>query len=216
MRITSEEMELRRNRIIRVAYNLINKYGMEGVSLEKIAKVAGVSSKTIFRYFNNKIQLIEETQRIVWKEIVDSIMASNQPAFSEAVNGVEEVRILLKGFENLYKEHSDYILFAYEFKSYYLRIRNKLPNDHYENMLSDIRPLFIGALERGKKDGSIQLSQPVSDVFMLNWGIMRQYVEQMVIHSKLYEGDNPWIDLFPNIMNKIIENIANDSLITQA
>lgn len=208
MRITSEEMELRRNRIIRVAYNLINKYGMEGVSLEKIAKVAGVSPKTIFRYFNNKIQLIEETQRIVWKEIVDSIMASNQPAFSEAVNGVEEVRILLKGFENLYKEHSDYILFAYEFKSYYLRIRNKLPNDHYENMLSDIRPLFIGALERGKKDGSIQLSQPVSDVFMLNWGIMRQYVEQMVIHSKLYEGDNPWIDLFPNIMNKIIENIA--------
>lgn len=208
MRITSEEMELRRNRIIRVAYNLINKYGMEGVSLEKIAKVAGVSPKTIFRYFNSKIQLIEETQRIVWKEIVDSIMASNQPAFSEAVNGVEEVRILLKGFENLYKEHSDYILFAYEFKSYYLRIRNKLPNDHYENMLSDIRPLFIGALERGRKDGSIQLSQPVSDVFLLNWGIMRQYVEQMVIHSKLYEGDNPWIDLFPNIMNKIIENIA--------
>lgn len=208
MRITSEEMELRRDRIIRVAYNLINKYGMEGVSLEKIAKAAGVSPKTIFRYFNSKIQLIEETQRIVWKEIVDSITARNQPALSEAVNGVEEVRILLKGFENLYKEHSDYILFAYEFKSYYLRIRNKLPNDHYENMLSDIRPLFIGALERGRKDGSIQLSQPVSDVFLLNWGIMRQYVEQMVIHSKLYEGDNPWIDLFPNIMNKIIENIA--------
>lgn len=210
MRITSEEMELRRDRMIRVAYNLFNECGIEGVSLEKIAKTAGVSSKTFYRYFGNKTQLIEQTQRIVWKEIVNCISSGIQLPLSKAANGLEEVRIILKGFEILYRDHWDYILFAYEFKSYFIRKRIRLPGDHYENMLSDVRAIFFHALERGLQDGSISINRPVSEVFLLKWGILRQYVEQMVIHSQLYEGENPWELMFPGLVDKIMESLKFD------
>lgn len=207
MRITEEEMEIRRDRMIHVAYRLFNEHGIDGVSLEKIAMAAGVSPKSIFRYFKNKTQLVEQTQVILWKEIVDCITSGNKNARLKASNGFEELEILLWGFETLYKNHSDYIMFFYDYQSYLIRKRLKLSEVHLERILTDIRPIFLHALKRGQEDGSILTEESPTEQFLLMWGVMRYYVECLVIHFQLYDGENPWVVRFPKLMENVLKMV---------
>lgn len=204
MRLTKKDMEIRRDRMIQVAYKLFSEYGIEGTSLERVAKEAGASPKSIFRYFENKAQLVEQTQIILWEEIVNCVTTDNQPALSKATNGLEEMEVLLLGFENLYKNHKDYLLFSNDYQSYLMRKHKKLSQEHLERMLSDVRPIFLHALERGQQDGSISNHRPASEQFLLIWGIMRTYVDQLVIHSQLYEGENIWTVMFPELIVEML------------
>lgn len=205
MRITEEEMEIRRVRMIHVAYQLFNQHGIDGVSLEKIAIEAEVSPKSIFRYFKNKAQLVEETQVILWKEIVNCITSENQNTRLKAENGLEELEIILWGFETLYKNHSDYILFFYDYQSYLFRKHIQLSEVHLERILTDIRPVFLHALERGQKDFSIVTEESPTEQFLLIWAVVRSYLEYLVIYSQIYVGENPWIVMFPKLMEKVLK-----------
>lgn len=207
MRITEKEMEVRRDRIIHAAYQLFNEHGIDGVSLEKIATEAEVSAKTIFRYFKSKAHLVEQTHVILWKEIVDCITTDNQDARLKAANGLEELEIILWGFETLYKNHSDYIMFSYDYQSYLIRKHNKLSEAHRDRILTGVQPIFLHALERGQADGSIVTEDSPTEQFLLMWAIVRYYVERLVIHCKLYEGENPWIMVFPKLMQKVLKMV---------
>lgn len=207
MRITEVEMEIRRDRMIHVAYQLFNEHGIDAVSLEKIAVKAGVSLKSVSRYFNNKAQLVEQTQAILWKEIVDCVTSGNQNARLKAETGLEELEILLWGFETLYKNHSDYILFYYDYQSYLIRKRIKLPESHIDRILTGVRPVFLHALERGQTDGSIATEESPIEQFLLIWGVVRCYVDRLVVHSQLYAGENPWVGMFPKLMKKVLKMV---------
>lgn len=207
MRITEKEMEIRRDHMIHVAYKLFNEHGIDGVSLEKIAAAAGVSLKSIYRYFNNKAQLVEQTKVILWKEIVNCITTGNQKACVESENGLEELKVILFGFEILYKNHSDYILFYYDYHSYMIRKHIKLSEVQFEQILADVRPVFLHALIRGQTDGSISNKDAPAEQFLLMWGVMRYYVECLVMHSRLYEGENPWIAMFPKLVGNVLKLI---------
>lgn len=207
MRITEAEQEIRRRRMLHAAYELFCAEGIDSVSLAKIAKAADVSLNSIFRYFATKTELLEQTQIILWTEIVDCITEGNRQKRSESPNGLEEVRVLLYGFENLFKNHSQYIFFAYEYKAYLMRKHLKLPQSSYDIALKPLRDIFLPAIVRGQADGSIVTQQSAGDLFFIVWGVMRHWVEQMLVHDKVYDGQSPWEGLFPIVVEKIVDNL---------
>ena len=50
---------MKEEQIIEVARELFHKFGFKKVSMDEIAKEAGVTKKTIYRYFNSKEALLE-------------------------------------------------------------------------------------------------------------------------------------------------------------
>ncbi len=73
--------------IIQKAKDLFFNYGLKSVSMDDLAKVAGISKKTIYQEFSDKNQLVNY--------IVDDLLAQHHKAFNESrtlsKDAVEEV-----------------------------------------------------------------------------------------------------------------------------
>lgn len=59
----------KRTSIYRAAMEVVNLSGVEKASMSKIAKAAGVSSSTIYVYFDNKADMINKLYLLVKKEL---------------------------------------------------------------------------------------------------------------------------------------------------
>lgn len=71
----SPECRDKRKLILNATEKLVAKEGIHGLSMQKLAKEAGVAAGTIYRYFNDKDHLIEETRLHVSKRTADIIQA---------------------------------------------------------------------------------------------------------------------------------------------
>ena len=75
---------MKEEQIIEVARELFHKFGFKKVSMDEIAKEAGVTKKTIYRYFNSKEALLEyfiqeEIQNM--KTIIEEVESKNMDFF---------------------------------------------------------------------------------------------------------------------------------------
>ncbi len=82
---------MKEKQIIESARVLFNKYGYKRVSMDEIAKSAGVTKKTVYAYFSSKEQLLnffinEEIQNM--KKIVDNIEAEDISFFDKVHKGI--------------------------------------------------------------------------------------------------------------------------------
>lgn len=204
MRITAQELETRRQRIVDTAYELFCEHGIDEVSMLQIARQASVSLNSVFRYFHSKAILLQETQKILWEKIVSNILSNSKEQLRLARTGLEEVAILLANFKKLYEEHSNYLVFACDYKLFLLRHHIKLTEFFYQEMFRPITDTFCLALEKGRADGSICTEETVESQFYTVWGVMRGFVEEIVIYDRMYEGRNPWKDQFDRILRSMI------------
>lgn len=79
---------MKKEQIIEAARNLFHKYGFKKVSMDEIAKEAGVTKKTIYMYFASKEELLkyfilEQIEKM--KNIIEEIESQNYD-FYETVN----------------------------------------------------------------------------------------------------------------------------------
>lgn len=71
----SSEGTDKRELILNATESLVAIEGIHGLSMQKVAKQAGVAAGTIYRYFNDKEHLIEETRFHVTQRTADIIQA---------------------------------------------------------------------------------------------------------------------------------------------
>lgn len=67
-------MDNKREQILRAAENIIANDGLHNLSMQKLAKDAGVAAGTIYRYFVDKDALIDELRRDVLTQIANFIL----------------------------------------------------------------------------------------------------------------------------------------------
>ena len=82
---------MKETQIIESTRILFNKYGYKRVSMDEIAKTAGVTKKTVYSYFNNKEELLkyfinEELKNM--KKIVEEIEKEDIPFFEKIHKGI--------------------------------------------------------------------------------------------------------------------------------
>ena len=79
---------MKKEQIIEVARQLFHKYGFKKVSMDEIAKEAGVTKKTIYSYFKSKEELLEyfiQEEIVNMKKIVEKVEKKNLDFF-ETIN----------------------------------------------------------------------------------------------------------------------------------
>ena len=76
--------ELRRVELRQAAYEVASKYGFHAVTIEQIARHAGVSKGIVHHYFRNKQQLVEHAVRhahlVYRQEVVDRLKLAKTPS----------------------------------------------------------------------------------------------------------------------------------------
>src|SRR4051812_1265658 len=94
-------------RIQKAAHDLVMQYSIRSVSMDDIAANLGMSKKTIYQYFKDKDELIEE--------VVDNVINTNQCICNDdrdkADNAIHEIFLVMKMMVEMFKSMNPSVLF---------------------------------------------------------------------------------------------------------
>nr|WP_294905972.1 TetR/AcrR family transcriptional regulator [uncultured Lacibacter sp.] len=144
-------------RIKQKAQELFFKYGIKSISLDDLAKRAGISKKTLYQHFNDKQAIVHE--------LLDELLCDYEQAFkhcaAKAANAVEEISIQA---EEVFPSLPDVSrLFFYDLRKYDAAGWNKVSS--YLNQF--LLPCFIANIQRGieeelyREDLSVDLTAEI-------------------------------------------------------
>jgi len=112
------------NKILTSAVELFRQYGMKAITMDDIARRAGISKKTLYQQFANKNEVV--TESVQWYkehmcEVCDAQMADSE-------NAIEAMVKLLAFMDNMNKEMNPMLLFELQryFPDAYKAFREQL------------------------------------------------------------------------------------------
>ena len=163
----------KKNQVIAAARNLFSEHGYRKVSMDEIAKVSGVTKRTIYTYFKDKNDLIKfflYEELNVMREIVNKIDKSNKPfnlKIHEMIMSLIEYRTNSKLIAAFYKEDS--------------KAKLKIADECTDILDKAIQQEIKVKLERAIKDGYVKKCDPDITAFI----IYKVYV------SLMFDWDKP-------------------------
>lgn len=132
-----------REKILEIASEMFLNLGFKSVTMDDIANEMGISKKTIYQHFDNKIKLVEATTDYVFHFVctgIDCIRAENKNPIAELFQINTFIKQLLKN-EKASPQH--------QLQKYYPRIYKKLK----ANQFSIMHDCVIENLKTGVKLG---------------------------------------------------------------
>ncbi|RAI85835.1 TetR/AcrR family transcriptional regulator [Algoriphagus yeomjeoni] len=93
-----------REKILGIAIEQFSQYGVRAITMEDIARLAGISKKTIYQEFKDKKQLVKESFSLVLKEDQDTlnkVMEGDDGVIEHLVYTSKMVRDRLSGLNPL-------------------------------------------------------------------------------------------------------------------
>ncbi|QRM90280.1 TetR family transcriptional regulator [Lacinutrix sp. WUR7] len=148
----------KRNALVKATIELVNNNGFHATPMSKIAKMANVSPATIYLYFENKQDLVNQTYIEVKAEYTNYAFAEFNTNLS-----VEA------GFEHIWKRIADFKLKECEHAIFLAQCDNTPMIDEVSRQegIKHLQPL-LDLWARGKKEGIIK---PLSDYLLYAYSI---------------------------------------------
>jgi len=139
--------EFRRDSILKAARHVLAERGIAGVTMQAIAEQAGVAKGTLYLYFSDRTELLEQAGSGVFDELLGRLRAENRPGrpFPQTLRAL--VRTNLEFFDA-----------NRQFMRVYVEMRGpegtachaRRHRPVYARYLELMESLFAGALRRGE------------------------------------------------------------------
>lgn len=150
--------KIKRDALVKATINLVNNNGFHAAPMSRIAKMAEVSPGTIYLYFENK------------QDLVDQVYIEVKAAFSKyAFQDYSEELSVEKGFEIIWKNIADFKLKKVEEAMFLSQCDNTpiIDEEGRKEGLKHLQPL-LDLWERGMNEGIIK---PVSPYMLYAFSI---------------------------------------------
>ena len=148
----------KRNALIKATIKLVNNSGFHATPMSKVAKMANVSPATIYLYFENKQDLVNQTYLEVKTKYTDFVFKT-----------YNENTSVKTGFELIWRRIAEFNINECE-HSFFLSQCNNTPiiDEHSrEEGIRHLQPL-LDLWKRGKEEGVIK---PFSDYILYTYSI---------------------------------------------
>jgi len=147
---TISKSQIKRDALVKATINLVNNNGFHATPMSKIAKMANVSPATIYLYFENKQDLVNQVYIEVKSAFTNYAFKDYSPDMT-----VEE------GFEMIWKNIADFKLSEVEEALFLSQCDNTpmVDEDSRQEGLKHLQPL-LNLWERGKKEKKIKPLSP--------------------------------------------------------
>ncbi|AEV33177.1 TetR/AcrR family transcriptional regulator [Owenweeksia hongkongensis] len=136
-------MEKQEREIMECALRMFNKYGIRSVTMDDVAKELGISKKTIYKYFENKADLIHKSIINKFAEIQQSLLEIH----SRTTNAIDELMEVDAVVGRIMRNHNHSMQF--QLQKYYPETFSEVFEGRHE-MLS---MMIQENIESGKRDG---------------------------------------------------------------
>ena len=122
---------------------MFSKYGIRSVTMDDVARELGISKKTIYKYFENKADLIDRCVGVIHGRIKDSI----EEVHAKSENPIDELFEINDIVKHILEKHNPALRFQLE--KYYPQAARKL----YEDRKVMINRIIKENMERGMEQG---------------------------------------------------------------
>ncbi len=125
----------------------VRQYGLEGVRVQNVSELAGVSPGALYRYFESKEQLIRECFTYVDKQAAAVFDHLNFNPFSMLTDPIGAVRSLWFPYFRFWVSHPDETVFYYRFRDsavfpQYNKTRDASYFESFGNMVREFMEAF--------------------------------------------------------------------------
>jgi AcrR family transcriptional regulator len=154
----TKKIQIKRVALVKATINLVNNHGFHAAPMSRIAKMAGVSPGTIYLYFENK------------QDLVNQVYIEVKTAFSTyAFKDYKAEFSVEKGFKNIWKNIAEFKLIEVEEAMFLSQCDNTPIIDEASRKegLKHLQPL-LDLWESGKQEGIIK---PVSSYMLYAFSI---------------------------------------------
>lgn len=177
------EAASRRERLLNTAFRLFSEQSIEAVKLQDIATASGVGIATLYRYFENKPNLVIELGTRKWIEYYKEVEKAARQRGGEDMTAAEHLEFYLDCYIDLYQNHKDILVFNRNFDTYVKHegctAEQMAP---YNTAVSAFAKRFHGLYTKGKEDGTLNIKISERKMFVNTMYIM------LSVASKYAEG----------------------------
>ena len=175
------QMAANRRKLLEAGYRLFTGKTIDGVSLEMVAKEAGIGVATLYRYFGNKTDLAIAVSVWKWQEYLEQIRQRTDVERQD-LNGAENFIVYLDSFLSLYRDHRDLLRYNQFFNVYLQRAgADKARMAPYEQVIAGFADLFRMIWEKGAEDGTLRTDIPWKQAFSATMHMMLAAVTRYAV-----------------------------------
>ena len=175
------QMALNRRKLLEAGYRLFTGKTIDGVSLEMVAKEAGIGVATLYRYFGNKTDLAIAVSVWKWEEYLEQIRQRTDVERQD-LTGAENFIVYLDSFLGLYRDHRDLLRYNQFFNVYLQRSgADKARMAPYEQVIGGFADLFRMIWEKGAEDGTLRTDIPWKQAFSATMHMMLAAVTRYAV-----------------------------------
>ena len=156
--MSQEEMRQRnKEQVVKKALKYFIKNGIENSRIKDIAKSAGLTERSVYRYFEEKSDLVQAASYLCWEETTDAIRSAFAKENTASMTGEQQIRLLMKLYCDYFLERPGMSLFTLEAEVFLHRAGKNAkvinrPPEKYETSNSPM----VCAIRKGVEDGSLR------------------------------------------------------------
>jgi AcrR family transcriptional regulator len=106
--------------ILKKSSEIFLKYGFKSITMDDIAQELGISKKTIYKFYKNKVELVDEAITYMHQNMHQAIQCICEKGY----NAIEENFEIKKMFKDMFKNSDDSPM--YQLEKYYPKTFNKI------------------------------------------------------------------------------------------
>ena len=153
----SELQNKAKESIIRNAYKLFANNGIHNVALVQIAKESEIGVATVYRYFGNKKNIVNECANSVWKKVILGVQDKISSLEFLQLTGIEKIEGLLSMFLTMYQEDKEFLKFVSEYDAYIAQEKQTLEEmQEYNNNFLTFHEIGLNFFDEGIQDKTIK------------------------------------------------------------
>lgn len=124
------------DKILGAAIELFRQYGFKAITMDDVARRAGISKKTLYQHFANKNEVVNETVTWYKCKISEQCCAIMQ----DAENAIEAMVRIMGMFDNINRQMNPLAMFEMEryFPEAYKQFKDKLVEGDVQNIKSNM------------------------------------------------------------------------------
>ncbi len=167
------EMAAKNQRILENGFRIFAENTIEKVTMNDVAKAAGIAISSLYRYYSTKPKLVMSISTWAWEEYFNSGAEINARASEPGRTAAEMFDFYLESFLDLYRNHKDLLRFN-QFFNMYLR-SEAVPDEEMQQYMDMIRSLearFGQIYRRGLEDGTLRTEESEKKMFSATMHLM--------------------------------------------
>lgn len=138
------------DKILGASIELFRQYGFKTITMDDIARRAGISKKTLYQHFANKGEVVSES--VTWYK--DKISDNCRAAMDESENAIEAMVRIMGTFDNINRQMNPLAMLELErfFPQAFKQFRDSLLERDVQNIMSNMERGIMEGLYRPEID----------------------------------------------------------------